>query len=69
MREPVGEGRDGSGLCASCLHTRLQRNARGSTFRRCARADGDPRFVRYPPLPVLRCAGHETGAGRQREGR
>jgi hypothetical protein len=69
VQEPVGEGRDGSGLCGSCLHARVQRNARGSTFWRCARADTDSRFRRYPPLPVLRCEGHEAGAVRRREGR
>jgi hypothetical protein len=37
----------------------VQRNARGSAFWRCARADSDPRFRRYPPLPVRSCNGHE----------
>ena len=69
MGEPAGEGRERSGLCGSCVHARIQRNARGSTFWRCARADRDLRFRRYPPLPVLRCAGHDDGAGLQREER
>lgn len=34
-------------------------NRRGSVFFRCARADTDARFVRYPPLPVLACPGYE----------
>ena len=34
-------------------------NARGSVFFRCARAESDARFVRYPPLPVLACPGYE----------
>lgn len=34
-------------------------NRRDSVFFRCGRADSDPRFVRYPPLPVLTCAGYE----------
>ncbi|HEY6060719.1 MAG TPA: hypothetical protein VIV10_09040 [Gemmatimonadales bacterium] len=42
-------------------------NRRGSTFYRCALAETDPRFVRYPPLPVVNCPGYEkvteTGAG------
>jgi hypothetical protein len=46
---------------------RVVTNRRGSVFYRCARADNDPRFVRYPPLPVLACAGYEkveeTGGG------
>lgn len=59
MPEPRAEDREAAGLCASCLHARIQRNARGSAFWRCARADEGPRFRRYPPLPVLQCAGHE----------
>jgi hypothetical protein len=50
-----------AGLCASCRHARTQRSARGNTFWRCARAESDPRFLRYPPLPVARCGGHEAG--------
>ena len=34
--------------------------ARGSTFWRCLRADDDPRFVRYPALPVRECPGFEA---------
>lgn len=30
---------------------------RGSVFYRCALADTDPRFPKYPRLPVLRCDG------------
>jgi hypothetical protein len=32
-------------------------------FYRCLRADTDPRFVRYPPLPVLECPGYEPFSG------
>jgi len=49
------------GLCAACAHARVQHGKRGSTFWRCARADSDPRFRRYPPLPVRTCSGHEPG--------
>jgi hypothetical protein len=52
------------GLCATCAHARLQHSARGSTFWRCARADTDERFRRYPPLPVHTCIGHEPGEPR-----
>jgi hypothetical protein len=37
-------------------------SARGSRFVRCGRSDEDARFPRYPPLPVLRCAGFETAS-------
>lgn len=47
------------GLCAACRHVRRAGNRRGSVFYRCARAEYDPRFRKYPPLPVLRCIGYE----------
>jgi len=50
------------GLCATCRWVRIASNRRGSVFYRCLRADTDPRFVRYPPLPVLSCPGYERGA-------
>jgi hypothetical protein len=46
------------GLCESCEHARRVRSARGSAFWRCALHDRDPRFAKYPPLPVRACAGH-----------
>ncbi len=50
------------GLCETCAWVRIATNRRGSVFYRCLRADTDPpdpRFVRYPPLPVLQCPGYE----------
>ncbi len=47
------------GLCLTCRCKRAVTNRRGSVFFRCARADSDARFVRYPPLPVLTCPGYE----------
>jgi hypothetical protein len=48
-----------SGLCARCRHQRVVRNTRGSAFSLCERSKTDPRFAKYPRLPVLRCAGYE----------
>ena len=45
------------GLCATCVHLLLVRSPR-STFVRCALAELDPRFPRYPRLPVAACAGY-----------
>jgi len=45
------------GLCTDCRHARVQRSARGSAFWRCALAEDDSRFARYPKLPVRSCAG------------
>lgn len=47
------------GLCLTCRWKRAGTNRRGSVFFRCARADLDPRFVKYPPLPVRACPGYE----------
>ncbi len=47
------------GLCATCLHVRRAGNQRGSVFYRCARAEDDPRFPKYPRLPVVNCIGYE----------
>ncbi|HVT61654.1 MAG TPA: hypothetical protein VHR45_25055 [Thermoanaerobaculia bacterium] len=46
-----------AGLCAACVHLRLLASPR-SVFVRCALAATDPRFPRYPALPVLACDGY-----------
>jgi len=46
------------GLCGSCLNVRIIENRRGSRFFLCRLAEVDPRFPRYPRLPVLRCRGY-----------
>lgn len=53
------------GLCAGCRHARIQESARGSRFWRCLRAQEDPRFARYPRLPVLACPGFEPAGAAQ----
>ncbi|HXI32947.1 MAG TPA: YciI family protein [Gemmatimonadales bacterium] len=47
------------GLCFTCRWMRSTANRRGSVFFRCARAEDDARYVRYPPLPVQSCPGFE----------
>ncbi len=47
-----------SGLCESCRHARVIRSSRDSLFLRCGLADSDPRFAKYPRLPVLQCDGY-----------
>jgi hypothetical protein len=55
-----------AGLCGSCLNMRSIESRRGSRFVLCERSRSDPRFPKYPPLPVLTCVGYEpaldTGA-------
>jgi hypothetical protein len=48
-----------TGLCATCRHQRVVRSGRGSTFSMCERGLTDAAWPKYPPLPVLRCSGHE----------
>lgn len=48
------------GLCSACRFARAQRSAKDSVFWRCSRAQSDPRFVQYPPLPVRACPGFEA---------
>lgn len=50
-----------AGLCGLCVHRELLRSPR-SVFVRCGRAKDDPRFARYPALPVLECPGFEARA-------
>jgi len=46
------------GLCDTCKHQKLVRNTRGSVFSLCELSKTDPRFPKYPRLPVERCAGY-----------
>ena len=59
-RAALAAGPAPAGLCAECEHLRLL-SSKTSTFVRCALAEEDPRFVRYPPLPVRACPGYRPG--------
>jgi hypothetical protein len=48
-----------AGLCDTCVHAKRIVSARGSTFLMCGLHERDPRFAKYPRLPVVRCAGYE----------
>lgn len=50
------------GLCATCRHARRIESARGSVFWLCELSRTDPRFPKYPPLPVRACAGYAKKA-------
>lgn len=47
------------GLCADCRHARRVESDRGSVFFLCELALTDPRFQKYPRLPVVTCEGYE----------
>ena len=51
------------GLCGSCRHARRLTTASGAEFVQCRLAESDRRFPKWPRLPVLSCAGHESGEG------
>jgi hypothetical protein len=51
------------GLCATCVHQKIIRSGRGSTFSMCQRHKTDPAYPKYPRLPVTACAGHEPHLG------
>jgi hypothetical protein len=51
-----------TGLCGSCAHQKLVGNTRGSSFSLCELSKADPRFPKYPRLPVLDCAGYAPRA-------
>jgi len=48
-----------AGLCERCRHARVVVTPR-SAFWLCGRAQSDPRFERYPRLPVRECPGFEA---------
>jgi hypothetical protein len=56
------------GLCVGCRHARRLVSAKGSVFYRCGRAQHDPRYADYPPLPVRACPGFASGPDAGRTG-
>ncbi len=54
-----GPARARVGLCWDCRWVRRIESARGSVFFLCRRAETDPGYPKYPPLPRLRCPGYE----------
>jgi hypothetical protein len=45
-------------LCESCAHVREVVTPKGSRFLLCRLSQTDPDYPRYPPQPVVRCAGY-----------
>jgi len=46
------------GLCADCVNAQRMQSSKGSVFLFCALSKTDPRFAKYPRLPVLSCSGY-----------
>jgi hypothetical protein len=55
----AGVTKEKAGLCADCVHARSVESDRGSIFLLCELSRSDPRFTKYPRLPVLFCDGYE----------
>jgi hypothetical protein len=53
----------GFGLCDRCLHQRVVQSGRGSVFSLCERSFDDPRYPKYPRVPVGSCPGFTERAG------
>ena len=50
------------GLCAHCRHANVIESSHGETFYLCRLSFTDPRFPKYPHLPVLTCDGYEPSS-------
>jgi hypothetical protein len=57
------------GLCADCRHARRIESDRGAVFFLCERALTDPRFQKYPRLPLVTCEGYEKAGGASQAGK
>ncbi|MBI5092804.1 MAG: hypothetical protein HZB26_10225 [Candidatus Hydrogenedentes bacterium] len=59
MSEPP-DALDPVGLCARCAHARqIHHPHGGAAYWRCGVSDADPKYPKYPRLPVVTCAGFE----------
>jgi hypothetical protein len=47
-----------AGLCTDCAYAQVVESDRGSIFLLCELSKSDPRFVKYPRLPMLSCSGY-----------
>ncbi len=55
---PPKAGAQRVGLCLTCRHSRRIETPR-SVFLLCGLSAVDPRFPKYPALPVIECGGYE----------
>jgi hypothetical protein len=46
-------------LCHTCTHCKEVISGKGSRFLLCQKSTEDRRFPKYPPQPVVRCAGFD----------
>ena len=51
--------RQHAGLCAGCRHAKRLATKTGAPIFQCARAANEPRYAKFPRLPVSSCVGFE----------
>jgi hypothetical protein len=54
-------------LCEKCAWRREVVTPKGSRFLLCKLSQTDPAFPKYPPQPVVRCAGYQPSDGKAQE--
>ncbi len=54
-------------LCETCASMREVVTPRGSRFLLCQLSKTDPVFPKYPPQPVVRCAGYQPRDKKEQE--
>jgi hypothetical protein len=60
--------KDKLGLCAHCKFAQHIASSKGSTFLLCGLSKTDPRFPKYPRLPVVTCSGYQkSSAGTEQQ--
>ena len=55
----ITDGVPNAGLCADCIHARSVKSDRSSAFLLCELSACDPKFPKYPRIPVLSCEGYK----------
>ena len=48
-------------LCQHCQFVRIVKTPQGAEYLLCQKWQTDKRFAKYPPQPVLACAGFQPG--------
>ncbi|HEX8695405.1 MAG TPA: hypothetical protein VF746_23535 [Longimicrobium sp.] len=51
------------GLCETCANVKVVETRKGSRFYLCTLSEVDPRFPKYPRIPVVRCIGYVPAPG------
>ena len=49
------------GLCETCRWVRVIQTQKGTVYHWCGHSRVDPRFPRYPRLPVMNCTAFREG--------